>query len=176
MLLLEPDDEHGIRPNHSSSKSYEHLKGKIIAELEPGEMFGEISAMYRNKCEASVRAKTSLEVIAIPRATMMRGLHRSNALMEKVLNLIRQRRNENDFYKIGRTNVATMAVARMAAHKLVLWVRKKMEAKAAAARASNGSANGSASAEDSGGGVGAGGAGARGLMSLLAPAPASLNA
>ena len=134
VLLVEPDDgsDGGGRPSRGG-RSYEHLCGKCIAELGVGDIFGEISSMYRNKCEASVRAKTPLEVIAIPRATMMRALHRSNPLMQRILGVIRKRRKENDFFKLGRTDLGNMALARMAAHKLGNWIKKRMAAKAARA-------------------------------------------
>ena len=44
-----------------TSHLHQHLQA--IAELEVGDMFGEMSALYRNKCVASVLAATHLEVI-----------------------------------------------------------------------------------------------------------------
>ena len=41
--------------------------------------------------------------------------------MQRVLSVIRRRRNENDFFKIGRTDLANMAIARLAAHIKGLW-------------------------------------------------------
>ena len=118
------------RPGMRGS-SYKHLVGKAVAELDVGDCFGEISAMYRNKCEASIRAQMPLEVITIPRHVMMKCLHRSNPLMQKVLGLIRKRRKENDYFKLGKTSVRSTAAAMVAAHKLGAWIRKKMADKEA---------------------------------------------
>jgi len=147
VLLVEDMDDEGSAPHGKSrltrctgrqtrttqgmrgASNYLHLAGQIIAELEVGEVFGEISSMYRNKCEASVRAKTPLEVITIPRHIMMRALHRSNPLLQRVLGTIRKRRKENDYFKLGKTSFGSTTIAKMAAHKLGVWIRKKCESK-----------------------------------------------
>jgi CRP-like cAMP-binding protein len=144
VLLVEPEKEGGGGPPTAGMRgknNYSHLGGKAIAVLDVGDCFGEISAMYRNKCEASIRAKTPLELITIPRTVMMKCLHRSNPLMQKVLDLIRRRRKENDYYKLGKTNVQSTAIAMVAAHKLGAWIRKKMDAKKEVRRASAADAN-----------------------------------
>jgi len=132
------------------ASNYMHLAGQIIAELEVGEVFGEISSMYRNKCEASVRAKTPLEVITIPRHIMMRALHRSNPLLQRVLTAIRKRRKENDYFKLGKQTFGNTAIAKMAAHKLGAWIRKKCEANRAGRLSTSSTSSGSH------GGVGSG--------------------
>ena len=146
MLVEEEANGDARRPGMRGS-SYKHLVGKTIAELDVGDCFGEISAMYRNKCEASIRAKTPLEVITIPRQVMMKCLHRSNPLLQRVLGLIRKRRKENDYFKIGKVSVGSSAVALVAAHKLGAWIRKKMAAKEEAARKKRASGDSNASAE-----------------------------
>ena len=78
-----------------------------------------------------MRAKTPLEVVCIPRHIVMKVLHRSQPLMQRTLGLIRKRRKENDFFKLGKTNVANTVVARLAAHKLKAFITKKMKDKPA---------------------------------------------
>jgi len=138
VLLAEPD-EPGADEYRSalSGKQFPHLVGKVIQELGTGDVFGEISAMYRNKCEASVRAKTPLEVIAIPRPTLLKTMHRSEALFQNLLALVRKRRKENEIFKVNgaeteATSLRASLLARIAAAKLAAHVRKRLKIKKAA--------------------------------------------
>ena len=56
-------------------------------------------------------------------------LHRSSPLMQRMLALIRKRRNENDYYKVGRLSVQSTVIAKTAAHKLSTFIKKRMAAK-----------------------------------------------
>lgn len=56
------------------------------------QIFGEISCMFRKKCEASVRARTSLDVISLPRKEMMEVLSKNDQMKSDFLNLVQTRR------------------------------------------------------------------------------------
>eukprot|EP00966_Prymnesium_polylepis_P325333 7381313-Prymnesium_polylepis.2 len=56
------------------------------------QIFGEISCMFRKKCEASVRARTSLDVISLPRKEMMEVLSKNDQMKSDFLKLIQTRR------------------------------------------------------------------------------------
>ena len=137
-VLLAEEEDKSARAATRKTKSnmrasrHSHLLGKIVAELEMGDVFGEISVMYRNKCEASVRAKTPLEVIAIPRLELMKVLHRSQPLMQRLLAVVRRRRRENDYFKLGNNSLGTTMIAKMAAQRVSKWIKRKMAAKRAA--------------------------------------------
>lgn len=79
---------------------------KFVAELGVGDVFGEVSSVYRCKCDASVLAGTALEVIAIPREAILRVLHQAQPVQTAFLELVRKRRVENEYYRHGRMTVA----------------------------------------------------------------------
>ena len=98
----------------------------MIAELPVGDVFGEISCLYRKKCEASVRARTALDVISLPRKQMMDVLHYNEAMRADVLSLIASRRGENQYFKSGQKKVATAMTAARAARTLTRFMRKRL--------------------------------------------------
>jgi len=97
--------------------------GKVIAEHRKGEIFGEISCMFRKKCEASVRARTSLDVISLPRKEMMEVLSKNDQMKSDFLKLIQTRRMEN---KVIRGRSKTDAAVAHAAKTLGRYAKKHL--------------------------------------------------
>ena len=94
----------------------------FVAELGVGECFGEVSAVYRSRCDASVLASAPLEVIAIPRPALMAVLHGAPAMLKAFLEIVHRRRIENNYYRFGwLSNSATPAVAVEAIKR---WIRR----------------------------------------------------
>ena len=101
----------------------------MIAELPVGAVFGEISCLYRKKCEASVRARTALDVISLPRKQMMDVLHCNDMLRSDLLSLVASRRGENKFFKSGQAKVVSAMAAARAARTLARYMRKRLARK-----------------------------------------------
>eukprot|EP00966_Prymnesium_polylepis_P044854 1038901-Prymnesium_polylepis.1 len=89
-----------------------------VAELLPGDIFGEMSVMYRNKCVANVKAIQPLEVITIHRNVWMRVLHHHKSMMEAFKQLIVRRRKENQYLRFGRASVVKTTGTIVAASRL----------------------------------------------------------
>ena len=87
---------------------------RYVAELVSGDVFGEMSSIYRSKCVASVTAATPLEVIAFPRPVFMRTMHRHPAMLSRFVNLVKQRKKENYYFRFGKLTVGSTASKVMA--------------------------------------------------------------
>lgn len=81
-----------------------------------------------SRCGANVVAKTTLELLALPRAKMMRMLHANPELRTRLVALANVRRQENDYFRRG--NVASrepnLSAKIMAAYQLTRAMRRAL--------------------------------------------------
>ena len=72
---------------------------------------GEQSAINKGKCEASVRCKTSVELLGIPRETMRRLTERNKLMKHRLHKLMTERFAENLYLTTGKQTMASAATA-----------------------------------------------------------------
>ncbi len=85
------------------------LSGKVIAEVGIGDCVGEHSAINKGKCEASVRAKGSTELLLLPRTTMLQLIKRNKKVKARLHAMMHRRFAENLYLKTGKVTVASAA-------------------------------------------------------------------
>ena len=73
----------------------------------------QVSALYRSKCDATVTADEPLELLVLPRALMLKMVHKEPAMMTAIQDLVVSRRRENAYFRYGKQTVAqTSGIAR----------------------------------------------------------------
>ena len=87
------------------------LHNIVVAELGAGECLGEHSAITQGKCEASVRAEGSVELLTISRETMRRLAERNPLIKHRLYRLMRQRFAENLYLTTGKLTISSTANA-----------------------------------------------------------------
>lgn len=87
------------------------LDNIVVAELGAGECLGEHSAITQGKCEASVRAEGSVELLTISRETMRRLAERNPLIKHRLYRLMRQRFAENLYLTTGKLTISSTANA-----------------------------------------------------------------
>jgi len=99
----------GESKRRRSMVSQEDLSGKVIAEINVGDCVGEHSAINRGKCEASVRAKGSTELLLMPRGTMLRLIRRNKKIKARLHAIMHKRFAENLYLKTGKVTISSAA-------------------------------------------------------------------
>jgi len=128
-VLLEDTRHRGFSARRASLAGAS-AGSRIIASLGAGDIFGEISCLYLKKCEASVRARTALDVISLPRSPMMDVLHLNERMRHDLLHLVGWRRQENSYLMGGKPNdIASAARQLQAARALGRFARRCLKAK-----------------------------------------------
>jgi len=85
------------------------LSSKVIAQIDVGDCVGEHSAINKGKCEASVRAKGSVELLLLPRHTMLRLIKRNKKVKARLHAMMHRRFSENLYLKTGKVTVSSAA-------------------------------------------------------------------
>ena len=85
------------------------LSNAVIAEVGVGECVGEHSAINRGRCEASVRAKGSTELLLLPRHTMLRLIKRNKKVKSRLHAMMHKRFCENLYLKTGKVTIQSAA-------------------------------------------------------------------
>jgi len=137
------DDDSGKKFGSRKASTYtSDIKNMHVAELWVGDIFGEMSVMYRNKCVANVKAIEPLEVITIHRKVWMRVLHHHKVMMDAFKQLIAHRRKENQYFRFGRVSVVKVTSSVLAASRVQRAIKRRLlqkrEEKRLAAVAMNG--------------------------------------
>lgn len=102
------------------------LTNVVVAEVGKGECVGENSAINRGKCEASLRAKESVELLVVPRASMLNLCKRNPLMKHRLHRLMSQRFSENLYLTTGKLNVLSAVKAVGYMRKFVnAWRRRK---------------------------------------------------
>jgi CRP-like cAMP-binding protein len=155
-ILLDDGTEHEAGRRRMSSSSLARvdgtsLKNAVVAEVTRGEVVGEQSASTKGKCETSVRAKGSVELLIIPRETMRRLTERNRLIKSRLHKLKEQRVAENLFLTTGKQTMAGGATTILLIKGFVKRWRARMERKRAAeAAAADPNASAAAAASSSG--------------------------
>ena len=108
------------------------LLNTVIAELGKGECVGEHSAILRGKCEASVRAKGSVELLVVPRETMLYIAQRNALVKHRLWLMMNTRFAENLYLTTGKMAISGAATAMRCMLKFVRLWRKRRAAREAA--------------------------------------------
>ena len=78
------------------------LANQVIAEVGPGDVVGEHSCINKGKCEASVRAKGSVELLVVPRESMLKLTQRNPLIKHRLHVLMNTRFAENLYLMRGK--------------------------------------------------------------------------
>jgi CRP-like cAMP-binding protein len=124
-VILDDGTEHaGGRRRRSVQGS--NLQNQVIAEIGVGEILGEHSCINKGKCEASVRAPCSTELLLLPRHAILRLLKRNKVVKHRLHSLMHKRFCENLYFKTGKVTVASAATVMLRLKRVVArWRDKK---------------------------------------------------
>lgn len=136
-IILDDGTAHVAGRRRMSAQSTS-LRNAVVAELGKGECVGEHSAILKGKCEASVRAKGSVELLVIPRESMLRLTQRNPLVKHRLHVLMNTRFAENLYLTTGKVSMNAAATAVRCMRKLVAFWRARKAERAALASANPG--------------------------------------
>ena len=126
-IILDDGTAH-IAGRRRMSTQQTNLSNTVVAELGRGECVGEHSAILKGKCEASVKAKGSVELLVIPRETMLRLTQRNPLIKHRLHVLMNMRFAENLYLTTGKVSINSAATAVRCMRKFVsVWRARKAE-------------------------------------------------
>jgi CRP-like cAMP-binding protein len=128
LQVLLDDGTEIIAGRRRMSTQTTNLRNAVVAELGKGECVGEHSAILKGKCEASVRARGSVELLVLQRDAIQRLVRRNPLIKHRIHLLMSTRFAENLYLTTGKVTMAGTATAMRCMLKFIAhWRRRKAE-------------------------------------------------